>query len=105
MAKLFQNTKGNEVWKVTKKLPKTDGVYHLKVQVGEDGLISYWVGDLLIGERKINDFKEGYLGLVTWNSSGSFNNVIVKDLDDSEDHENHEADEDENQVKPSHRNQ
>lgn len=95
VAKLFQNTKGNEVWKVTKKLPKTDGVYHLKVQVGEDGLISYWVGDLLIGERKINDFKEGYLGLVTWNSSGSFNNVIVKDLDDSEDHENHEADEDE----------
>ncbi|MDF2567444.1 MAG: beta-fructosidase, levanase/invertase [Oscillospiraceae bacterium] len=79
-AKLFENTNASEVWKVTKAVSRTDGKYHLKVEMSLDGTVKYWVNNVLIGEKNIADFKEGTLGLVSYNSGVTFDNVYFNEI-------------------------
>lgn len=79
VAKLFENSFNSEGWNITKNIPKSaDGTYHLKVEVSETGLIKYWVNDIFVGEKQRSNFEGGFLGLVSWNSSGAYNNVMFE---------------------------
>lgn len=75
-AKLFQNSHNSEVWKESKEIPRADR-YHLKVTVAKDKTIAYYVNDTLIGRHKADGYGEGYLGLLAFNGTASFNNVYL----------------------------
>lgn len=77
-AKLFCNRNGQEVWRVTTAIPKAeDNMYSLEVTV-DDGVISYWINDVLVGEREDDTYVAGTVGLVAFNGGAYFNAVKVQ---------------------------
>lgn len=81
IAKLFKNT-GGEAWADIKEIPSvkaadTDAGDHLKVVYDGKGTLEYWLNGTKIIEHKNADIEDGYIGIQTFKSTTSFNNVKV----------------------------
>lgn len=80
IAKLFQNN-GSELWNVTKPLSELNAedsdTYHLRIEYDGEGKLSYYVNDILVGENNNTTFDKGYVGIQTFKSNSTFDNVVI----------------------------
>lgn len=80
VAKLFKNT-GQEDWSIEHTLTEEEKAikdYHFKVVYDGKGKLQYFLNGTLIAEKTDVVFGGGYVGLNTFQSNATFNNVTLK---------------------------
>ena len=78
ITKLFKNT-GGEVWNINraltdKELEKKD--FKIRIEYLDGGRMNFYLDGALVGSQQENDFAGGYIGIMTFRSNATFNNVM-----------------------------
>ncbi|MBC8570905.1 GH32 C-terminal domain-containing protein, partial [Zongyangia hominis] len=78
ITKLFKNT-GGEVWNVNRPLTDTElkkKDFKVRIEYLEGGRMNFYLDDKLVGYQQENSFAGGYIGIMTFQSDATFNNVM-----------------------------